>query len=662
MSTKTLNSMQLHEASQLLTQPGWNQKALARRYGVSEPTLSRALARLRETGCAEAAVKKNYAVGVREDEHTLTADERARIKYGMLTKRSRRLAAQLLMGWHKCEHATFERLSRVLDAAADKAAEPVWPEWFRRACIVTDEERLSFSGPKALMRIEPARPRGRFYIEVTAEGREIQHPLFPGALWKSDDQSENTPSVTIDEITGEAQVNRQTLYTVDTDAAYLLGFSSISRIKDTYTLEDQADHVNELVDAHGMPLAWMIEGGPWDNDYWWGCKMPKEWWHTPECPQYRFGGIHLDAGGPIRVIRAFKSRHKAEIEGAFNHLQNLNADTSLDIGRYRGEFESAAKKLAQVQTLRTPERIARAAAAFPTQKERADLTAEITRKFNSEAKRRRIHGGARIVPAELWAQAQTRPVTDALRWRFLPVKKALTVQNAHIHCRLEQHKGREFWFSAEGFQPDWDWHAYLPSGWRVFAVFHPHRLDLGCRIFNAVHPEHPKNPGRYPLGMPLGVLPLADLAPQWREGEGVRGDDFKGRREWHKQVQRETRIIKAARSNSPAASFTAAKSGKAISARKGSPDPLNKLPAVISSFQDLDHGAPPVADLGNPSLERGSDHRSAHAGSAERGTDDRGHPIGPVARVTGHGTSRHAQGSSLSDSAQRLAELEAALD
>jgi hypothetical protein len=657
-----LTAMQLAEAHTLHTTQKWSQKALALRYGVSPATLCRLMQRVTIQG-AEAAAVKGYATGTREDEHALTSDEQARLKLGMLTKRSRRLAAQLLMSWHKCEQVTFEILSRVVDAAADKAAEPVWPEWFRRACIVTDEERLSFSGPKALMRIEPARPRGRFYIEHTLDGREIQHPLFPGALWKSDDQSENTPSVTVDAVTGEAQVNRQTLYTVDSDAAYLLGFSSISRIKDTYTLEDQADHVNELVDAHGMPLAWMIEGGPWNNDFWWGVKMPKDWWQTPECPKYRFGGIHVEAGGPIRVIRAFKSRHKAEIEGAFNHLQNLNADTSLDIGRYRGEFEAAAKKLSQVQTLRTPERIARAAAAFPTQKERADLTAEVTRKFNSEAKCRKIHGRQRIVPAELWAQAQTRPVTDDIRWRFLPVKKALTVKNAHIFCRLEQHKGREFMFTAEGFQPTWDWHAYLPSGWRVFAVFHPHRLDLGCRIFNAVHPKHAKNPARFPMGMPLGVLPLAELAPQWREGEGVKGGDFAGRREWHKQVQRETRIIKAARSNSTTASFTAAKSGKASSARKGSPDPLNKLPAAVTSLDDLDHGAPPVTDLSNLSLERGGDPRSAQA-SAGQGADDRGHPISPAARVSGHEASRHAQGSiSAAEAARvRLAELEASLD
>lgn len=660
-----LTAMQLHEASQLLKQ-GAKQNQLAARYGVSPATLCRALQKLSETGDAAAAVARNYATGPR-DEHTLTPDEIAVVKLGMLEKRSRRLAAEKLLGDPVCEEGTFSKLSAVLDSAADKESDQIWPAWFKRACILTEEERLSFQGPKALMKIEPARPRGRFFLEVLSDGREVRHPLFPGALWKSDDQSENTPSANIDPVTGEVQVNRQTLFTVDADAAYLLGFSSIGRIKDVYTLEDQADHVNELVDAHGMPLRWMIERGPWDNDFWWGCKMPKEWWQTEDCPKFRFGGIDVDAGGPIKVMQAFKSRHKAEIEGAFNHLQNLNAHTSLDIGRYRGEFEAAAKKLAQLQSLRNPERIARAAAAFPDQATRADITAEVTRRFNSEAKRRRSHGGRRIVPAELWAQAQTRPVTADVRWRFLPVKKPLTVRNAHISCKLEQHKGREFWFTAEGFTPTWDWHAYLPHGWRVFAVFHPHRLDLGCRIFNGVHPEHPKNPARFPLGMPLGVLPIAELAPQWREGEGHLGGDFAGRREWHRQVTRETRVIKAARQQSTRASFTASKSGKALSSRKGSPDPLNKLPAAITSLEDLDHGAPPVGGQSSAfadeiSLERGGlAARSEMQDLASSGGADRGRPgLGHEAQRNSAGlTNRRAQGT-LQDSRDRLAELEAA--
>jgi hypothetical protein len=624
----------ISEARALLAQ-GWKQSHIARQLGITQPTLCRWLAAGEDAELVGTRCAASDASPARATDHKLTNDEQAALKFGLIAKRSRRLAAEHLIAHESCTDATYARLAAVLDNAADQNADAIWPAWYRRACVLTEEEKLGFRGAKALMKVEPARPRGRFFIEVKEDGVEVQHALFPGALWESDDESENTPSVSVDPETGAARVNRQTLKTIDVDSLYFLGLTSITRDKDAYTLEDQADHVLELVDAHGMPLRWRIERGPWDNNFWWGVPMPKDWWQTEDCPKYRFGGISADAGGPIKVMQAFKSRQKAAIEGSFNHEQNLNAFSSLDIGRFRGEFEDAARKLREAHAGR-----AKGVNAFPDQVTRADMSAEILRRFNAEAKRRRAHGGSRIVPAELWQSAQTRPLAAADRWRFLPVKKALTVRNAHISCKLEQHKGREFWFTAEGFQPQWDWQPYLPHGWRVFAVFHPHRLDLGCQIFNGVHPDSTKNPGRFPLGMPLGTLPLAEFAPQWREGHvtALESDPFQGRKQWHKTVQRETRAIKATRAESTRASF-AAKGAQAVSARKGSPDPL----------AELHKGAPPiVGDVAIPQGSRsGADHITSsgeHGGRAGRD----------------HEARRNSAGS-LGDSASRLAELEAEL-
>lgn len=632
----------LAEAKALISQ-GWKQSHIARQLGITQPTLCRWLADAESEEQSTEMVGTRCAASVESgarNGHTLTNDEQAAVTWAMLFKRSRRAAAEHLISHESCTDATYARLCAVLDAAADKSSDEIWPAWFRRACIVTDEMKAAVQGPKAMMRVEPARPRGRFFIEVKEDGREIQHALFPGAVYKSDDMSRNNPSAEIDPETGLAQVNRQHLVTVDSDSAFLLGFTSVARSKDTYTLEDQADHVLEIVDKHGMPLRWMIERGPWDNDFWWGCKMQKTWWHSEECPSYRFGGIDTDAGGPIKVMQAFKPRHKSEIEGAFDFIQALDAQTHIDIGRTRGEYEDAAKKLARVQSLKPGEKLDRLIAQFPTFSEAADSFEEVLRAFNSRPKRRRSHGGQRIVPAELWAaQKQTRAVPADQRWRFMPVKKALQVANAHIHCSLEQHKGREFWFSAEGFAPTWDWQPYLPHGWRVFAVFHPHQLHLGCHIFNAVHPDSPKNPGRFPLGMPLGVLPLAEYAPHWREGAKVEGaaDPFADRKQWHKTIRRETRAITASRTQTTRASF-AAKGSQAVSARKGSPDPL----------RELHKGAPPVAETAYPQGSRsGADHI---AGSGERG--------GRTAQD--HEAQRNRAGS-LGDSASRLAELEAEL-
>ncbi len=646
--SSTLTSMQLHEAHQLLTTAGWKQTALAKHYGVSAPTLCRLLARFKQTGDAEAAVKKHYATGPREDEHTLTTDEIYALKHAMLKKRSRRLAADELMSHTACTAATFERLAAIFDRAAESGGDESWPKWFQRACVLTAEEELLFRGSKAFARVAPARARGNFY--ELADG--TRHPLFANAVWEFDDESENTPWVELDD-DGKARVNRQTLKAIDVYSAFYLGLRAISRNSDGYRVEDQADFLLELIDAHGMPLRCRIERGPWDNNFWFGIPQKREWYQTPECASFRFGGIDTSAGGPIGVIQCFESRHKGLMEGSFNHRQNIGAHKTTDIGRFRGEHEQNAKRLTAAQNLKDAERLERAIAHFPQAGPAADIGLENLDQFNAMAKRRRFMFGARkVVPAELYATAVKRELPASERWRFLPVKVTTTVRNAHVVIKAKEHD-IPFQFTAEGFTPQWDWQAWLPHGWRVFACFHPHRPDLGCHIFNALHPEHAQNPCRFPLGMPLGVLPFAPLAPNFSDAPR----DFSERKKTQAAYRAETRITRASQSGVRVSTVVAA--GQVRTVRKGSRDPLHKLPPVLASMADLDHGAPPVGDAA-PFLERGGDSRSAQTEHAERTADDRGHPIGQAARVSGHGTTRHAQGSSTS--AARLAELEAALE
>jgi len=630
--------MQLHEAAQLLKTGGWNQKSLAVRYGVSAPTLCRALQKLAETGDAAAAVAKNYATGPR-DEHMLTPDELAVLKLGMIQKRSRRLAADMLLKSTVCTAETHDRLVAVFDAAADKRSDEIFPAWFKRACVVTAEERLAYRGPKALAAVEPARPRGLFYTDEAG----VSQPLFANALWEFDDESENTPWLEVDE-DGRTRINRQTLKAIDVYSSFYLGLRAVSRSSDGYRIEDQADFLLELIDAHGMPLRCRIERGPWDNNFWFGSPLPKAWWQTPECAQLRWGGIDTSAGGPIGVMQAFKSRHKGTIEGSFNHRQNLAAHETLDIGRERGEHEAAAR-LHRLALNGNESAIAR----FPNAAPRADISADVLDRFNHEAKRRvNLFGAKKVVPAELFATAVRRELSAADRWRFLPVKTAVTVRHAHIQLRAKDYD-LPFLFTAEGFTPAWDWNAWLPHGWRVLCAFHPARPDLGCHIFNGLHPDHPQNPRRFPLGMPLGVLKHAPHAPMWNDAPETA--DFDGRRQTQSAVRAETRIIKAAKKHVRVS--TVVKAGQVRTIRKGSPDPLAQL----------DHGAPPVTTLDSDSLERGRRARSETDSLAGSGEADRGRPSPDhEAQRNSAGPRRHAQGSSSIQhqaSRDRLAELEA---
>lgn len=574
---------------------GWKQRQIADHLGITTPTLCRLLARARTEG-VEAAAEKRYIAGTR-DEHALTPDEVSVIKLAMLEKRSRRLAAEVLMNHTACTDDTFNRLEAVFDKAAENRVDEIWPTWFKRAAVLTDEERLSFRGPKALAAVEPARPRGLFY--TTEDG--ANHPLFANAVWEFDDESENTPWVELDE-NGKARVNRQTLKAIDVYSAFYLGMKAISRNSDGYRLEDQADFLLELVDAHGLPLRCRIERGPWDNNFWFGIPQKREWWQTAECTDYRFGGIDTKAGGPIGVIQAFKSRHKGLIEGSFNHRQDLAAHETLDIGRSRGEHEAAARHLRRARTGQ-----ADAIAQFPEAAARADISLEVMERFNNEAKRRRnLFGAKKVVPAELYATAVKRELPAAERWRFLPVKVATTIRNYHVQVKVKDHD-LPFLFTAEGFKPAWDWHGYLPHGWRLFAAFHPHRPDLGCHIFNALHPDHAQNPGRFPLGMPLGVLPMAERAPQFSDAPR----DFAGRKATQAEIRTETRITRAAKKGARVSTVVAR--GQVRTLRTGSPDPLI----------GLESGAPPVPAEIDFSLSASRSGLDPAAGSGE---PDRGRP------------------------------------
>ena len=551
-----------------LQQQGWSLAQLAPRYGTSAATLCRMLKRHEANGGdEEATLAKAYATGPR-DEHQLTTDEVRVLKLGVIENRSRRLAALKLLRSSECQPDTFNKLSAVFDRAAETRMDEQFPKWFIRACHVTDEERLAFRGSKAFESVNGSRRRGAF---VRVEGEDV--PLIPNALWIFDDESENRMRAELDEA-GKVRLNRQTLKGMDVASAFFLGTMNIDRDSDGYRLEDQARFFLELVDAHGLPDRVGLEKGPWDNNFWLGIPQKREWWQTNECPNYRFGGIDVKAGGPCQVIQFTTSRQKGLIEGAFNHRQNLDAHKTLDMGRFRGEHELAAKHISRARAGQMD-----AFAKFPGASISADISAETLEEFNGEAKRRAyLYGPKKVVPAELYATAQKRELPANERWRFLPVKVACTVKNMHIAVKVNRYD-IPFQFSAEGFRPQWDSQPWLPHGWRVFACFDPARLDVGCHIFNALHPDHPQNPGRYPLGMPLGVLPFAPLAPQASD----ESPDMTARAQTVKHIRSEVRIIKSMRKTIRVS--TTVEAGRTRTTRIGSPDPLI----------NLDKGAPPVA-------------------------------------------------------------------
>ena len=593
-------------------------RSAAAEMGISPATASRLLNK------PESLALKFANCGRRTD-HALTPNEQAAAKLFALEKNSRRLAAEELIRHPDCTAETANRLQTILGKAAMKGRAPVWPAWWNRACTLTDEDRALFGGPKHIQAVEPIRSRGCFY---DIDGQRF--PLFPNALWESDDESENVPTLSDD-----GKAHRQTLKTIDVFSEKWLGVTSIARDSDAYTLEDQSEHVRALVEMFGWPVAWRIERGPWENGFWWGIKLPRDFWFTPDCPKYRFGGIHHGSGGPVNVLRAFKSRHKATVEGAFNHRQNLHAHLGLDIGRHRGQFEAAARIMRRVHAGQ-----ADAMAELQAMAAGCDVSSAVLARFNQEAKARRMFGGSRHVPDELFAtglpghEPQHRPLTTENAWRLWPCKFATVHTNGRVQTRLERYQTL-FAFETAG-QPvaagPW---PYLPHGWPVFVAFHPMRLDWGAKIFNARHPDDPANPARIPRGAWLMDAPFQTDAPAFRVRSA--GADFSGPRTFAKTMQQETRVLKDA--------------GKAAARRSIKNDGAGR---VTMADSQADHAAH-TSQIDAESLSRSAADHRAGSGSG-RGRAATGHE---PRRISGGETLTRRQTIAAPD-LDELAALEAA--
>jgi hypothetical protein len=410
----------------------------------------------------------------------LTAAETAALRNHVLAKDSLRLGIE---DWFHAEPSEMEPATRAaVQAMFDKAArtrKPVcFPMWLRRAGHLSPEMKAKLRGPKHFLDVQQCDRRGLFYLDE--EGRRVD--LRPNTIWESDDMSLNQPFVFADPDTGELQSGRQTLCTLDVYSAAWLGITPIGRSRDAYRVTDIADHLWALVQQHGLPEIWRIERGVWENSFIFGIEI---------APDVLWGGLD----GVMRLDPGFTSRHKGLIESSFNHLQNLLAHSSRDIGRYAGEFERDSTAYGRGDTR-----------GWWEIKDAADGAAAAMRRFNGEAKHRR-HFAAAVVPEELYATATKRECPADEAWRFLPVKRAATVRQGAVEVNVN-HYPLPFRFRVNGV----DDALYLEHGYRVLIAFHPSRPHEGCWIFNGE--AGAKNTHHFKLGQKLLLAPQAEDAPQ----------------------------------------------------------------------------------------------------------------------------------------------------
>lgn len=481
MITAAQRHLQLATVQQLV-QAGTPARRACAEAGISHATFYRLLNR--STSFQTRDPKSDTATPVcdgprakrgRKPSLTLTPAEQTRLQYWMLIRENSLPAA--LSEWitdtqpesaerpgapPRAEIITFikERWS----AALARHQRPQWPLSLKRAARVAPEVRAMFEGPRAYLAHEATERRGNF---IVIENERI--PFYAGAIYESDDESENEPFRFTDPATGEERLGRQSLKTLDVYSHYWLGFSHIGRARDAYRAEDIADHFADIVDQYGLPLVWRIERGRWDNNFIFGIELDQEgkrWGSLEEI-------IHLQV--------CHLSRQKGTIEGAFNFAQRLRAHgragEALSIGRTRGQFEEATKLM--LQSHRGNEA---ALAKFWSIEESAASVMASLDLDNATAHQRRSHGNKFLVPRDLWASQVKRECPASERWRFCAVKQRATVRKGVIEVKVK-HYPISFRFRCSGSRrfPD----VLLEHGHEVLIAFSPSRPEDGCHVFNA---------------------------------------------------------------------------------------------------------------------------------------------------------------------------------
>lgn len=363
-----------------------------------------------------------------------------------------------------------------------------WPMSVKRAFHVTDEERALHEGRKAHQQVEMITRRGMF--ETLEDGTQKQ--IIPGNVWELDDYSTNQPYWHECPESGKVSVNRQVLAAKDLCASLWLGFDHIGRERDAYRAEDVLRFIERLVRSHGIPEKLRLERGIWESSGVHGLKVG----------DHRWGDLR-----DLMVIEhVFKSKSKSIIEGGFNFLQRWLGHSGIDIGRKRGQFESASKKLRQSRNVTTDAR----KLGFLSILKSSDKHEAAGRELNRRPAMR-AHLNERVSPEDLVARLgwHTKPLSEDDAWYFFPCKQARVVKAGQV--RVAPGGGwAPIYFTVNGIIDG----LHLETDHKVLVACDPARPELGARVVNA--DDSAKN--RQGFGMHevlLASAPYFGLAPQF---------------------------------------------------------------------------------------------------------------------------------------------------
>lgn len=446
----------------------------------------------------------------------LTEQEIHRLRYWRLIRDSVPLALSEFCNDELCRPEVRQLITQIWQKAVNRHKRPSWPMSIRRALHVTEAERAVFRGEKAIREIEVTERRGAFWTDE--QGNEW--PMAAGTIYESDDESENEPFRYFDPTTGTERLGRQSLKTIDTHSLKWLGFTHVGRERDAYRVEDIADHFADIVRQCGLPILWRVERGVWDNNWLFGIELEDG---------TRWGGLDT----LFHIRQKFSSRGKANVEGSFNFAQDLRAHGPdggvTSIGRHRGEFQNATREYLRAQAGNEDD-----LKKFWSIAESAEAVAMALARFNAMPKQRHALGGKFISPDEVYGTPAKREVPADQWWRFLPVKRAVTVKQGAIEIKVP-HYPVSFRFRVNGAAG-----LHFDHGHKLLIAFHPGHPEQGMQLFNAE--TGAKNRDGLGFGERIGQAEwLPDRAQENLAGTG----DFSGRKIERAAVRREFRAIVA---------------------------------------------------------------------------------------------------------------------
>lgn len=374
------------------------------------------------------------------------------------------------------------------------------PDSLRRAIYVPAEAKQAYRDKRAFRR-SFLQYRGNFYINRLGEKCEFR----AGDIWEADDMTVNQPWWVEWPFGGDpcserygVRVGRgQLLALRDAKSGRWLSFTLLMRWHESYRGSDIWRWLGRTVRDTGLPrVGFRFERGSWESKQIEGVKL----FADDGTHEARFGGLQE----VTNLVHAHGSKGKASIEQGFDMLQKVLAANSVHVGRHRGEFAEATRKLLACQDGRLDPR----AAGFLSMDELVERIAGAMHFLNTRKINGRIQNG---VPDEEWAKCVTadRPLPALAaekEWIFLPERRELTVRHGLVTATKAEY-GTLYPFQITPFVE-----RGVGEGFRVICSFDPAEPERGAWLFN--NETRAMNVNNWKPGQFIGVAPLLELAPQ----------------------------------------------------------------------------------------------------------------------------------------------------